>query len=88
MTFNLNYDSEALKVLRKMDPYQRKLILKWIHNNLNNCTDPRSMGKPLKASLNDFWRYRVGQYRIIVEIKDAELMIIIVNVGNRRDVCK
>ena len=84
MGYEVIYSKEAVKSLRKLDKGQIKLIYSWIENNLVNTTNPRTNGKPLKGNLKEYWRYRVGEYRIIADIQDANITIVIVNIGHRR----
>ncbi|MDR1012765.1 MAG: type II toxin-antitoxin system RelE/ParE family toxin [Lactobacillales bacterium] len=72
--------------IRKIDKHQAKLIKNWIDKNLNNMIDPRSKGKALTGSLLGFWRYRIGDYRLIIKIKDNELLIILIDIAHRKDV--
>jgi mRNA interferase RelE/StbE len=88
MGYEVVYSKEAVKSLRKLDKGQIKLIYSWIENNLVNTTNPRTSGKPLKGNLKEYWRYRVGEYRIIADIQDANITIVIVNIGHRRQVYK
>lgn len=88
MRYEVIYSKEAVKSLRKIDKGQIKLIYSWIENNLVNTTNPRTNGKPLKGNLKEYWRYRVGEYRIIADIQDASITIVIVNIGHRRQVYK
>ena len=55
---------------------------------MNNNENPREKGKKLKGNLKDYWRYRVGKYRIITEINDEDITIIVINIGHRSDVYK
>lgn len=86
MKYNVIYEKNALKNLSKIDSKQRIMILSWIEKNLINTENPRQHGKSLKGSLNNYWRYRVGNYRILVDINDREITIIIVNIGHRKDI--
>lgn len=88
MGYEVIYSKEAVKSLRKLDKGQIKLIYSWIVNNLVNTTNPRTNGKPIKGNLKEYWRYRVGEYRIIADIQDANITIVIVNIGHRRQVYK
>ena len=88
MTYNLLYSKQAIKDLKKLDPYTKKLIKAWIEKNLLNCTDPRAHGKALTANRNGQWRYRIGDYRLICHIDDDKLIILALNVGHRRIVYK
>ncbi|HBV22328.1 MAG TPA: type II toxin-antitoxin system mRNA interferase toxin, RelE/StbE family [Jeotgalicoccus sp.] len=81
MAYNIEYDDKAIKQLKKIDKSQRDIILKWIKKNLNNSENPRETGKKLK----DYWRYRVGKYRIITEINDEHITIIVINIGHKSD---
>ncbi|WP_156790578.1 type II toxin-antitoxin system RelE/ParE family toxin [Sulfurospirillum barnesii] len=54
--------------------------------HLSDCTDPRDKGKKRKGKLKEFWRYRVGDYRIITKITDQEITILVLKVAHRKDV--
>lgn len=86
MIYNLKYEAKAVRQIKKMDPASRRLIKSWIEKNLLNTDNPRLHGKGLKGNLSNYWRYRVGDYRILAEINDSEIVIIIVEIGHRRDV--
>ena len=86
MIYELKYEARAVKQIKKLDPATRTLIKSWIEKNLLNTDNPRQHGKGLTGSLSQYWRYRVGDYRILAEITDAEIIIIIVEVGHRRDI--
>ena len=88
MKYTIVFDAKALKALNALDKMQSRLILAWIDKNLNGTDDPRILGKPLKGKLSSYWRYRVGQYRILVELLDQELVIVIITIGLKRDVYK
>ena len=88
MIYELKYEARAVKQIKKLDSASRKLIKSWIEKNLLNTDNPRHHGKGLTGSLSQYWRYRVGDYRILAEINDAEIIIIIVEVGHRRDIYK
>ena len=81
-------EDKAKKELRKLDRFQAKIIINWIRNNLEGSSDPRVSGKQLTANLKNHWRYRVGEYRLLAEIKDDEVIIHIVKVGHRKGVYK
>ena len=72
--------------LKKMDRSVQIMIVKWIRKHLLDCEDPRVTGKALTANLKGYWRYRIGDYRLIAEIRDDELLIIAVDIGHRRAV--
>ncbi len=84
--YTLKYSYKATKQLSKLDKGTQKLILDWIADNLENCENPRIKGKGLTANRNGEWRYRVGDYRIICDIRDSELVIIALSVGHRKSI--
>ena len=74
------------KQLRKMNPNVSEQLYKWIRTNLNNCDNPRLHGKALVGAKVGLWRYRVGDYRIIADIDDNTVTILIVEIGHRREI--
>ncbi|MBQ9828422.1 MAG: type II toxin-antitoxin system RelE/ParE family toxin [Lachnospiraceae bacterium] len=68
---------------RKLDRSVQILIRKWIDKHLVNCTDPRAYGKGLITDLKGYWRYRIGDYRLLAEIRDNELVIVAVAIAHR-----
>ena len=86
MIFHVVFSEAAKKELKKLDKYTQKIILLWLNKNLEGCEDPRIHGKPLTANRTGQWRYRIGDYRIIAEIKDNELIILVISLGHRREV--
>ena len=84
--FSVEFTKEAVKSLKKMDPYTRKMILAWIHKNLDGCENPRTHGKGLTANRSGEWRYRVGDYRILAEIQDNKVIILILDIGHRSNI--
>jgi len=87
MAWKIELDPGAERELSKLDPPVARRILGFLHDRLATLEDPRSIGEPLKGStLGAFWKYRVGDYRIIASIEDNEVCILVVRIGNRRDV--
>jgi mRNA interferase RelE/StbE len=87
MTWRIELSSLAQKNIRQLDPQTRQRILKFLSTCVAPLDDPRSLGEALKDSkLGGFWKYRVGDYRIIADIQDGALCILVVRVGNRREV--
>ncbi|TAM64390.1 MAG: type II toxin-antitoxin system RelE/ParE family toxin [Rhodanobacter sp.] len=87
MTWRIELSSLAQKNIHQFDPQTRQRILKFLSTRVAPLDDPRSLGEALKGSkLGDFWKYRVGDYRIIADIQDGVLCILVVRVGNRREV--
>lgn len=80
MKYQVLYTKKAIKQLSKIDVSQRHIILAWIEKNLVGTDNPKIHGKALKGNLRDYWRYRIGEYRIITEINDDEIKIIVVGI--------
>ena len=86
MMYKVEFTQRALKDLKKLDKQTAALILGWVRKNLEGCEDPRRHGRGLTANRSGEWRYRVGDYRLLAEIKDNVVTILILNVGHRRDI--
>lgn len=86
--YQVEYTPDAIRQIKKLDPATRKLIRAWIEKNLVGCNDPRIHGKGLTADKSGKWRYRIGDYRILVKIQEEKLIILVVKVGHRREVYK
>ena len=71
------------KSFKKLEKQTQKIIKAWIEKNLVGCENPRIHGKGLTANKSGQWRYRVGDYRILAEIRDNELVLVLVEVGHR-----
>ena len=84
--YKVKYTAQALKTLKKLDKQTTKFLLAWIEKNLVDCENPRIHGKGLTANKSGQWRYRVGDYRIISEIQDNEIIILILNIGHRKNI--
>lgn len=84
--YDVKYSKKALKQLKKMDKSTAALIIGWIKKNLVGCENPRIHGKGLTSNRSGEWRYRVGDYRIIVEIQDNEVIVLVLNIGHRSSV--
>lgn len=77
----------ALKQLKKLGKPQALRITAYLRDRLGALDDPRDLGKGLKGpDLGEYWRYRVGDYRVLCEIKEDRLVVLVVHVGHRKDV--
>ncbi len=74
------------KQFRKLDRSVQVIVAKWIKKHLENCDDPKASGKALTANLKGYWRYRIGDYRLLVEIKDDELVIVAISIAHRSEI--
>ena len=87
MAWRVEFEDAALKELAKLDKPVARRILAFLRERVSPLDDPRSVGEALKGSkLGDFWKYRVGDYRVIAHIEDGALRILVLKVGNRREV--
>ena len=83
----IKFDDKAKKDLAAIDKAAAKRITKFLRERVSQLDDPRSIGEALKGStLGAFWKYRVGDYRIISDIEDGALRVLVVRIGNRREV--
>ena len=83
MKYDVEYSKTAMNTIKKMDSSASKLIRTWIEKNLMNTENPRIKGKALTGDLKGLWHYRVGDYRILAEIQDAKIVILILDIGHR-----
>lgn len=88
MKYQLVFSSRCKKEISKLDNSTKHLLKGWISNHLLNTENPRSTGKALTSDKNGHWRYRVGNYRLIVEIHDKELIVLTITFGHRSEVYK
>ena len=72
-----------MNTIKKMDSSTSKLIRTWIEKNLIDTENPRIKGKALTGDLKGLWRYRVGDYRILADIQDDKIVILILDIGHR-----
>ena len=86
MAWTVDYTETARKQLRKLDKQVARRILDFLDERVAVAEEPRSTGKALTGPLGSFWRYRVGEYRIICDIQDGQLRVLVVQIGNRREV--
>jgi mRNA interferase RelE/StbE len=87
LAWQIDYTSTALKQLGKLDKPAAKRIIDFMDERVAALQDPRDTGKALMgAMLGAYWRYRVGDYRVVCDIQDHALCILVIEVGNRKDV--
>ncbi len=87
MAWKIELSAQAARELDKLDPPQAKRILKFLSERLAPLQNPRSIGQALRGSeLGEFWKYRVGDYRLICKIEDDRVLILVLRIGHRREV--
>ena len=83
MMYQLVTTEKFDRAFKKLDRQTQRIIKAWIDKNLMGCVDPRIHGKGLNSNRSGQWRYRVGDYRILVEIQDQRLVLVLIDVGHR-----
>ena len=87
MVWAIEFDEAAKKELAKLDPQVARRLLDFLTQRVISLKDPRSFGQALKGSkLGEFWKYRVGDFRIIAKIQDQKMIILVLRIGNRREI--
>ena len=89
MAWQIEFDPAAKKELSKLDPQIARRIIHFLKSRLAKHLDPRELGEALKGSrLGEFWKYRVGDYRIIASIHDKTVCILVLRIGDRKEIYK
>lgn len=86
MTYKIVFTEKAKKQLKKIDKYTASLIIGWLEKNIEGSADPRIHGKGLIQNKSGQWRYRIGDYRVICEIQDEKVIVLVLEVGHRREI--
>jgi mRNA interferase RelE/StbE len=87
MAYNVELSESAERELGKLDAPQAKRILKFLHQRVAKLDDTRSIGEALHGSrLGEFWKYRVGDYRLICKIEDDRLIVLVLRAGHRKEI--
>ena len=87
MAWRVELAEAASREIDKLDAPQQKRILKFLRERVAKLGDPRSIGQALRGSrLGEFWKYRVGSYRLICKIEDDRLLVLVLRVGHRKEV--
>ena len=88
MTWTIKFLPKIKRELRKLDKKDSNAILDFLENKVLPLEDPRTIAIKLKKNLNEFYKFRVGNFRIISDIQDNKLFILVVRTANRKDVYK
>ena len=86
MSWVYRFNESAKQELKKLDRQIQKEIVAYLDDRIATREDPRRFGKPLRADLTGLWRYRVRDYRLVCQIQDDVLLVLVVTVGHRKDV--
>lgn len=88
MAYKIKLTKTAEKDLSKLDKQSALRIIKFFKERIVTSDNPKQLGKQLTGTLKPFWRFRVGDYRIICDINDDELVILTLRIGHRKEVYK
>ncbi len=88
MGWKVEISDVAERQLRKLDRPTQERILSWLFDRIEGCKNPRHFGEPLRGDLAGSWRYRVGAYRVLCEIQDEKVLVLVLAVGHRREIYK
>jgi mRNA interferase RelE/StbE len=86
LAWTIEYTDTARRQLSKLDKTSARRIVDYLDQRIASLEDVRSLGKALGGPLGEFWRYRVGEYRVICEVLDQQVRILVVRVGGRKDI--
>jgi mRNA interferase RelE/StbE len=87
MAWKIEVSPAADAELKKLDPQHARRILRFLHERLAKLDDPRSVGRALQGSrLGEFWKYRVGDYRLVCKIEDDRVVVLVLRVGHRKEI--
>ena len=86
--YTIKFEKSFLKKMKKLDKQTLLIITSYIDNNLKDTNNPRKKGKALTGNLKGLWRYRIMDYRLIVDIQDDVLVIVAIDFGHRNKIYK
>lgn len=88
MAWTIDYSDTALRSLRNLDRQTARRILDFLDRRIAVSENPRQIGEALVGPLSGYWKYRVGDYRIICDIQDSRVTVLVLKIGNRREIQK
>lgn len=86
--YKVKFTLTSKQQLKKLDKNIRNMIIAYLLKNIEGCENPREKGKPLKGNLKNQWRYRIGNYRILCRIENYKVIVLVLNVGHKKEVYK
>lgn len=86
MSWDYKISERALKQLKKLDKQASAQIIRYLDERIAGTEDPRQWGKQLKGELNNLWRYRTGDYRILCQLQDDIFIVLVLEVGHRKTI--
>jgi mRNA interferase RelE/StbE len=86
VTWRIEFERTAAREFRKLDHQTQRRIRHFFQERVLGSDDPRALGKALRGNQNEFWRYRIGSYRVIASIQDQQMVILLVRIAHRREI--
>lgn len=86
MAWKVELTDSAVKALKKIDHQAARRIARFLRERIATADNPRQYGKPLQGELREYWRYRVGAYRLICDVQDEVLRVLVVRIAHRKEV--
>lgn len=86
MAWRIEYAKSVRKEVQKLDPEARRRIRAYLEERVAALDDPRQLGQALKGQRTELWWYRAGDYRIVCELRDTALVVLVLRIGHRRSV--
>lgn len=83
MVWKINFEPDAGKQLKKLDKYSQQLIRNYLKDKVLILEHPKMLGKPLKYNLKGYWRYRIDKFRIVCDLQEDVLMILVIKIAKR-----
>ncbi|MGD0599742.1 MAG: type II toxin-antitoxin system RelE/ParE family toxin [Terriglobales bacterium] len=88
MAWNVEVSPKAQRQLDELDKPVARRISRFLYERIGKLDDPRQLGERLQGTLSEFWRYRVGDYRIICSLEHERLVVLVLRIGHRREIYK
>lgn len=86
MAWTIKYADTAVRQLKKLDRPVARRILDYMDDRVATAENPHSLGKALTGPMGGLWRFRVGDYRVVCEIRDDELVVLVLEIGDRKEI--
>ena len=86
MVWQVRLDKDAEKQLKRLDPQDQRRLIKFLRERIASSASPRLLGEALKGPLRTLWKYRVGDFRLICDLQDEKFVVLVIKIGNRKDV--
>jgi len=86
LAWQVEFDPRAEKEIASLDKQSQREVIRYLRDRITTDDDPRRFGKALRGGLNGLWRYRVGDYRLVCQLRDHAFIVLVIRVGHRKEV--